>query len=87
MNTTTIKLTPEFQLYFAKIAKENHGSWPSSDAWPACGVGYTVNQFEDGVAIKFDSPVTSVEGQQAKKFRIRPVSGRKPNGEFSALRS
>lgn len=88
MNTTqTIQLTTEFQTYFATMIKESWGTWTSEKDWPTCGTGYTVAQHEEGVIIKFDSTVKNVEGQTGKRFKIYPVSGRKPNGLFSALRS
>lgn len=53
---------------------------------PSIGIGYTVTPYEDKTVIKFDSPVTTPDGQTGNRFRVFPVSGKKPNGQFNALR-
>ena len=77
--TTTI-LTIEFQIFWAKLAKDNWGTWPASESWPAIGCTYTAYQQEynggTGTFLKICGDT----------YLVRPISKRKPEGELVKLR-
>jgi hypothetical protein len=81
------QLTLEDQKAFALMASQNWGSWPM----PQIDIPYTATQVEDGdqtaTILKFDYPVTTVDGFAAKKMRVYPISKRKPEGKITTLRS
>jgi hypothetical protein len=79
-------ITPEFVKQLATEVKNSGGSWVNIKACPQCQVGYTVTPFDNGdVIAKFDRPVT--DGKfTARRWKILPVSKRKPDGEMLALR-
>jgi len=85
-------LTPEFQNYFIGLASKNWGLWPDSKDFPWIGVPFTAYQEEqNGTVVKFDHPVTydcpiRKTLERGQKFKVYPVSGKKPTGAFSALR-
>ena len=84
MNNTTI--TTDFITAVCTEAKRANGGWLEMSNIPTCGVGFSITPYEDKTVIKFDRMVTTPSGQTGNRFRILPVSKRKPEGEFSKLR-
>ena len=84
MTHTTI--TTDFIIAVCTEAKRANGGWLEMNNIPTCGVGFSITPYEDKTVIKFDREVTTPSGQVGKRFRIFPVSNRKPQGEFSSLR-
>jgi len=84
------QLTTEFEKFFIFLAKENWGTWLSAHNWPKLNTSYSAYMKEQsGVTatfIRFDSEVTSTSREVGKLFIVRPISNRKPNGQFIKTR-
>lgn len=72
--------TTDFQVFFAKLAKENWGTWPSSDNWPKLDKPYTAYQQD------YNGGVGTFINYSGKKYLVRPISKRKPEGDIIELR-
>lgn len=77
---TTLVFTTDFQIFFAKLAKENWGSWPSSDNWPSFDKPYTAYQQE------YNGSVGTFIKCDGNTYLVRPISKRKPEGEIVKMR-
>jgi hypothetical protein len=85
MTHTTI--TTEFVAQLATELKNANGGWLDMNSAPKCEVGYSVTPFENGdVIVKFDAAVT-FDGSTARRWKLYPVSKRKPEGKLSAIRA
>lgn len=82
----TQTITIDFITAVCTEAKRANGGWLEMSNIPTCGVGFSITPYEDKTVIKFDRMVTTPSGQTGNRFRIFPVSNRKPQGEFSKMR-
>jgi hypothetical protein len=83
---TNKNITSDFIKSVCTEAKNANGGWLEMSNLPSIGIGYSVTPFEDKTVIRFDSPVTTPDGQTGTRFKVLPVSKRKPAGQFSGLR-
>jgi hypothetical protein len=83
---TAKQITSDFIKSVCTEAKNANGGWLEMSNLPSIGIGYSVTPFEDKTVIRFDAPVTTPDGQTGTRFKVYPVSKRKPEGQFSGLR-
>ena len=85
MNNTII--TPEFIKALATEVKASGGSWVDMSNCPTSPIGYSVTPYDNGdVIVKFDA-VVSDGSYSSRRWKVYPISKRKPEGMMSALRA
>lgn len=86
MNTINI----EFQKWVCQIAKDFSASGNAGmadvSAAPKVGVEYGISFVDTNMYITFKEPVSPMKGESGKRFKVYPISKRKPSGELSAIR-